>query len=102
MCSGAPTASHFPKKHSPGDTHGPPSYVSPSKCGRPAGYKRGSLVRVLVVTVNFVLRLFPFVSFPQTSEFVMTWGSPRASLYVKCVGYSEGWVPPACVESQEV
>ena len=32
----------------------------------------------------------------------MTWGSPRASLYVKCVGYSEGCVPPACVDSQEV
>ena len=27
---------------------------------------------------------------------------PRASLYVKCVGYSEGCVPPACVDSQEV
>ena len=32
----------------------------------------------------------------------MTWGSPRASLYVKCVGYSEGCVPPTCVDSQEV
>ena len=32
----------------------------------------------------------------------MTWGSPRASLYVKCVGYSEDCVPPACVDSQEV
>ena len=32
----------------------------------------------------------------------MTWGSPRASLYVKCVGYSEGCVPPACVDSKEV
>ena len=33
---------------------------------------------------------------------VMTWGSSHASLYVKCVGYSEGCVPPACVDSQEV
>ena len=30
-------------------------------------------------------RLFPFVSFPQTSEYLMTWGSHCASLYVKCV-----------------
>ena len=29
----------------------------------------------------------------------MTWGSPRASLYVKYVGYSDGCVPPACVDS---
>ena len=39
-----------------------------------------------MVTVNFFFRLFPFVSFPQTSEDVMTWGSPRARVYVKCVG----------------
>ena len=32
----------------------------------------------------------------------MTWGSLHASLYVKCVGYSEGCVPSACVDSQEV
>ena len=31
----------------------------------------------------------------------MAWGSPRASLYVKYVGYSEGCVPPAGVDSQE-
>ena len=55
-----------------------------------------------MVTVNFLFRLFPFASFPQTSQYVMTWDSPRASLYVKCVGYSEGCVPPACVDSQEV
>ena len=35
---------------------------------------------------NFFFRLFPFVSFPQTSEDFMTWGSPRARVYVKCVG----------------
>ena len=29
---------------------------------------------------------FPFVSFPQTSEDFMTWGSPRARVYVKCLG----------------
>ena len=60
------------------------------------------IIRVLVVAVNFFFRLFPFVSFPQISQYFMTWGSPRASLYVKCVGYSEGCVPPACVDSQEV
>ena len=38
------------------------------------------------MAVNFVFRLFPFVSFPQTSEDFMTWGSPRARVYVKCVG----------------
>ena len=25
----------------------------------------------------------------------------RATFYVKCVGYSEGFLPPACVDSQE-
>ena len=61
--------------------------------------------RVLLVgATNFIIIIIitVFVSFPQTSQYFMTWGSPRASLYVKCVGYSEGCVPPACVDSQEV
>ena len=33
---------------------------------------------------------------------VMALGSPRANSYVKCVGYSEGCVPPAEVDSQKV
>ena len=39
-----------------------------------------------LIIIFFFFRLFPFVSFPQTSEDFMTWGSPRARVYVKCVG----------------
>ena len=31
----------------------------------------------------------------------MTWDAARASLHVKCVGYSEGCATPACVDSRE-
>ena len=38
------------------------------------------------MTVNFFFRLSRLSLSLKTSKYFMTWGSPRASLYVKCVG----------------
>ena len=49
---------------------------------------------------TFFFRLFPFVSFPPTSDF-LTW-APRVLVYTWSVWEHENCVPLACVDSQEV
>ena len=46
----------------------------------------GSMATYTITKELTYFLLTMFVSFPQTSEDVMTWGSPRARVYVKCVG----------------
>ena len=48
------------------------------------------------------LQTFPVCVFPSHQLIFFDLGLPACCWYVKCVGYSEGCVPPGCVDSQEV
>ena len=52
-------------------------------------------------TEDVQVKLVYGVKFTFVYSSSMYLGLPHASLYVECVGYSEGCVTPACVDSQE-